>query len=79
MQAAGSNAVGPVVTGAGQLVVIQLGADGAEGEQDATGVFTLLLFEHDTVIHGNASGVLGVQVDTPAGPVTMGAGQVVSM
>ena len=75
---AASTAVGPVVTGAGQVVVIQLGEVGPEGVHDATGVFTMSLLEQDTVIHGNPTGALGVQDDTGVGPVTTAAGHVVS-
>lgn len=67
------------MTGAGQVVVTQLGFEGPEGTQDATGTLLVLLVEQVVVIHGNATGVDGVHVETGVGPLVMAAGQVVSV
>lgn len=74
-----ANGVGPVVIGAGHVVVIHSDAVGPDGTQEATGTFEVLFVEQLVVIHGNAAGVTGVQDETGVGPVVTGAGQVVSV
>ena len=73
------NGVGPVVTGAGHVVVIQSGLVGPEATHEATATLLVLLFEHVVVIHGNAIGVNGVHEDTGVGPVVTGVGHEVSV
>jgi hypothetical protein len=79
VQVPAGSGVGPVVTGAGQVVVIQSGLVGPDGTQEATGTLLVLLFEHVVVIHGKATGTTGVHEETGVGPVVIGAGQVVSV
>lgn len=71
--------VGPVVTGAGHVVVIQSGPVGPEATHDATGTLLVLLVVHVVVIHGNAIGMTGVHDETGAGPVVTAGGQEVSV
>ena len=79
VQVPAGSGVGPVVTGAGHVVVIQSGLVGPEATHEATGTLLVLLFEHEVVIHGNAIGVTGVHEDTGDGPVVTGGGHEVSV
>ena len=73
--------VGPVVTGAGQVVVVQpLPDDGPEAEHEPTGTFVALLVPHVVAVYElPLDAVIGVQLETPTGPVVIGAGHVVAV